>query len=132
MASLAHCNPRDDAAATLDRRAADRAGTGEEIVRRRPLAIAVGHRIGLVLVRVACPADAPGQAHPAALLDHVRRLVRGEPQVRRRLERDMLACGEGGSAHGLVCADCRAADVRPDTRQVMGRPEGPLDGGVVR
>ena len=60
----------------------------------------VGHRIGLALIRIARPADTPGQAHPAALLHHVRRLVRRQPQVRGRPERHMLTGRESCRVHG--------------------------------
>ena len=67
-----------DAAAPLDR-LASRARPREEIVHRTAAGDAVSHRIGLALVPVACPADASIQAHPAALLDHVRRSCATDP-----------------------------------------------------
>ena len=51
----------------------------------------IGDRVGVPLVGVPGASDAAGQAHAAALLHHVRRLVRRQVEIELLRERHRVA-----------------------------------------
>ena len=106
--------------------AAGRAGVEE---RRRRLAAndEIRDRVGVALVGVAGGADAALQRDAAALLDHVRGLVRGGVEIGRGAERDAIAdrvrlrADRGRGVGGL------RAGVGLDGAHVVARSERALD-----
>jgi hypothetical protein len=86
----------------------------------------IGHRIGVLLVRIAGLAHAAAQLDPGALLHHVRGLVRRRVQIRRFAERHRRAGRIRGRSDLLARLGRRAADVRLDARHVVA-PEQRLD-----
>jgi hypothetical protein len=85
----------------------------------------------VALVRIARLAHAALQLHAAALLHHVRRLVRRRVQAGRAGERDVRAGGVGLGAHRLRRGLRRAAHVGRDAAHVVAA-ERPLDLLAVR
>lgn len=78
----------------------------------------VGHRIGVLLVRVSRVPDSVAQLHAIALLYDVRSFVRRQPNVWRIAERDAIAHGVAKGTHPLVGGGRRAADLRPHAAHV--------------
>jgi hypothetical protein len=79
----------------------------------------VGHLIRLALVRVAGLPDVTLELNATLLLDDVRRLMRGEPDVRRLLEGDLTAPSVGAGAKLLIRPPRGAVHVRLDPGKVV-------------
>lgn len=78
-----------------------------------------GHRIGVLLVRVAGAADAAAEVHARALLDDVRRLVRHRMQVSATIQDDVIARRVRPGAHLAGARGCVLPRVRLDPRDVV-------------
>ncbi|XXR37424.1 hypothetical protein WME90_42000 [Sorangium sp. So ce375] len=113
---------------------------------RLPADDGIGHLVGLPLVAIADLADAAVELDTRLLLHDVRRLVRGEPQVRRPTEGDAIADRERpgaqprrGAARSAVAARANMTDVvaterlldRRRVRQGRGRGRHPVTRNAV-
>jgi hypothetical protein len=63
-------------------------------------------------------ADAVVELNAFALLDDVRRFVRGQPEVWRRSKTDVIADGVADRSHSLIRVGGRATDLRLDAANV--------------
>ncbi|EXI72066.1 MAG: hypothetical protein AW07_03342 [Candidatus Accumulibacter sp. SK-11] len=137
---LALANLRTSSCKRFNRVALDRACTagGPALTARQqipgglPRHHPIGHCARRALVAVTWRVEPGGRPLAMALLDHMRRLVCGQPQVGVGTKRDRRAGRKRGSTEPVAGFARTSADVHPHRGQIVPRSERILDALAVR